>query len=580
MAESGFGLWKIVLITTLVFAVFTGVAHADSPWPMFGHDPQHTGQSLFVGAQSNNVKWSYSFENAVYSEPVIDPNNVIYVRTGGGDVHAINPDGTLKWEFHVGGSDNYGSLAIGKDGTIYACIEDFSYKYDRVLYAFNQDGTLKWKFNTSADVPPAIGPDTSTTIGPDGTIYFIGTKMIGDQLLNVLYAFNSDGVIKWNSTLEGYAHSAPAIADDGSIYLASQKLWAFNNIGVPKWNFSATDDSWYGQPIIGSDGIIYMATEEQMPLAQNLVAVNPDGTLKWRTFVDTYYPYYPYRPAISEDGTIYLAGTVGRYIIAINSLTGTLKWSYETKEFLWWPSTPAIGADGTIYIGTESGNFSAINPDGTLKWVYETEECGTAAPYFTPAAIGSDGTLYVGSNSPTGNHKLYAFIPSEENIPPTANFTYSPKNPIVNQIITFNASNSTDPDGTIVKYEWDFGDGSTATGKIVTHSYPSLGAYTVTLTVTDDDGATDVETKAISIGGMPDVPFFSQRNPNWKNDDIKDKNGNICGNISNIGCAMTCTAMLLKYYGKDTDPGRLNGWLNEHEGYVVGGYLYWEKPAE
>ena len=57
------------------------------------------------------------------------------------------------------------------------------------------------------------------------------------------------------------------------------------------------------------------------------------------------------------------------------------------------------------------------------------------------------------------------------------------------QIVTFEASPSYDPDGTIVEYLWDFGDGSTATGVTVNHVYLEDGNYTVTLNVTDDDGA-------------------------------------------------------------------------------------------
>ncbi len=59
--------------------------------------------------------------------------------------------------------------------------------------------------------------------------------------------------------------------------------------------------------------------------------------------------------------------------------------------------------------------------------------------------------------------------------------------------IDFDAADSTDADGTIESYEWDFGDDTTGTGATVSHVFDAPGTYTVTLTVTDNDGAaTDV----------------------------------------------------------------------------------------
>lgn len=77
--------------------------------------------------------------------------------------------------------------------------------------------------------------------------------------------------------------------------------------------------------------------------------------------------------------------------------------------------------------------------------------------------------------------------------PPIANFTYLPLNPIVNQTIIFNASNSTDPDGSIVSYEWDFDDGNitNTTDPVIIHIYSLAGNYTVELTVTDNEGGTN-----------------------------------------------------------------------------------------
>ena len=65
--------------------------------------------------------------------------------------------------------------------------------------------------------------------------------------------------------------------------------------------------------------------------------------------------------------------------------------------------------------------------------------------------------------------------------------------------ITFYGSNSYDPDGKIVKYEWDFGDGSGATGEIVKHTYSKSGIHTATLTVYDDAGAKDTDRAKVIL---------------------------------------------------------------------------------
>lgn len=73
---------------------------------------------------------------------------------------------------------------------------------------------------------------------------------------------------------------------------------------------------------------------------------------------------------------------------------------------------------------------------------------------------------------------------------PVACFNWSPSVVRVGTTVTFNAGCSYDPNGTIVSYHWDFGDGTTATGPTPTHSFWSSQGYSVTLTVTDNEGKT------------------------------------------------------------------------------------------
>ncbi len=85
------------------------------------------------------------------------------------------------------------------------------------------------------------------------------------------------------------------------------------------------------------------------------------------------------------------------------------------------------------------------------------------------------------------------------NEPPNAIFTADPTEGDIPLEVVVDASGSTDPDGMIVSYEWDFGDGTTGTGLMTSHTYNTPGTYTITLTVTDDDGATDTAVQTITV---------------------------------------------------------------------------------
>jgi PKD repeat protein len=104
-----------------------------------------------------------------------------------------------------------------------------------------------------------------------------------------------------------------------------------------------------------------------------------------------------------------------------------------------------------------------------------------------------------------------------EKQPPIANFTYLPLHPVVNQTVTFNASNSTDPDGNITKYDWDFGDGNitNTTEEIINHSYSLAGDYLVNLTVTDNDGATNSTSQLIivTLKAPPEITSYAPELP-------------------------------------------------------------------
>jgi len=92
-------------------------------------------------------------------------------------------------------------------------------------------------------------------------------------------------------------------------------------------------------------------------------------------------------------------------------------------------------------------------------------------------------------------------LPPPENQPPVADVSAGgPYNGIIGEHILFNGSSSSDVDGEIVTWEWDFDDGNTGTGETVLHIFSESGFYMVSLTVTDDEGATNTTIVQSDIG--------------------------------------------------------------------------------
>ena len=98
-------------------------------------------------------------------------------------------------------------------------------------------------------------------------------------------------------------------------------------------------------------------------------------------------------------------------------------------------------------------------------------------------------------------------VPATENQPPVANFTYSPEYPVAGEMVAFDASGSTDPDGNITGYRWDFGDGNitTTSEKIAMHTYTSKGDYNVNLTVTDNKDAEHSANHTVAVTARGDL---------------------------------------------------------------------------
>ena len=127
---------------------------------------------------------------------------------------------------------------------------------------------------------------------------------------------------------------------------------------------------------------------------------------------------------------------------------------------------------------------------------------GTTVNRSTPVLVpGLEDAVFAGGGG--AEYAVALVAPSTTSPPrdPSATFTAT----CLGRSCSFDASGSSDPDGTVVRYDWSFGDGESASGasSSTSHDYAANGAYTVTLTVTDDSGATGAATRQVAVEDPP-----------------------------------------------------------------------------
>ena len=172
-----------------------------------------------------------------------------------------------------------------------------------------------------------------------------------------------------------------------------------------------------------------------------------------------------------------------------------------SASFTYSPESPEYGETVTFDASGSS------DTDGTIvNYIWDFGDGSAGTGMTTTHAYASVGTyvvtLTVTDNdglTDTATKDVVVIATGVELTPPVASFTYSPESPEEGKTVTFDASGSSDTDGTIVSYSWDFGDENTATGETTTHSYASAGTYGVTLTVADNDDLTGTATKEITV---------------------------------------------------------------------------------
>ncbi|SHH42922.1 Outer membrane protein assembly factor BamB, contains PQQ-like beta-propeller repeat [Marisediminitalea aggregata] len=337
-----------------------------------------SGQADSAGTE----KWTIPFGEFGPSLPSIDYEGNIYVIWNN-TIFSYKPDGMLNWQFATDFS--LWGLMIGEGANLYALAKTSD---GSQVIALSLAGELQWSYTVEKDEERIY----SFAVGPEHSIYLA-------QRSAKLSKLDSSGTLLWTTQIGDSEQVSyvgqPLVAQDGTVYVKNDnKIHAVDTTGVLKWvyaNPSYLDLE--GVSAIGNDGTIFQALEEG-----TLLAINPNGTLKWQYLAAEFdrgdetnvsWDHIESSPVIAEDGTVYYSGSyTGIHgISAQGQLNVNIKYAADSIS---------IGNDGVLYLD----NFfavSAINPDGTERWSYSTNQ-GYAAIWdfdLVTTNRGVNGEVYV-----------------------------------------------------------------------------------------------------------------------------------------------------------------------------------------
>jgi PKD repeat protein len=459
------------------------------------------------GNSDTETKVDYITVTEVNQPPVADPNGP-YTGTEGVAIAfngsgSYDPDGSIAsyaWDF---GDGNTSSV-------------------ESPTHTYAQNGTYTVTLNvTDGDVATDINTTTATIadIGPIAN--FAGIPTSGLKPLTVNFTDNStpyDGIVAWEwefgdgntsseqnpnhvYTTEGiYTVALAVYEDDGDSHTETK----VDYINVTRVNQPPVSDP--NGPYIGTEGVT--------------IAFNGSGSYDPDGSIASYDWDFGDGNTSNEENPTHTYAQNGTYTVTlnvtdddgatdINTTTATIADTEPTADFF---GIPASGLKPLTVNFTDN----STTYDGIATWEWDFGDGNTSSDQNPTHVYANEGlynvtlTVYEadGDGDSDTETKVDYIIVTEVNQPPVAdpNGPYTGTEGIA---LTFNGSGSYDPDGSIASYDWDFGDGNTSSEERPTHTYAQNGTYTVTLNVTDDDGATDINTTTATIADTePTADFF------------------------------------------------------------------------
>jgi len=333
---------------------------ADSPWPMYGADPQNTFRSKTNSPLTGEFDWVFETFDNEYSV-VLGPDSTIYLvmgQSGSSTILALDLNGSLKWETFLDKSGALSTPTVLADGSVLAATIDKFYilspvgkisksfvnpgarfwpnikinvSYDgniiyirdfKIIESMSLEGTINWSFQNE-NIPFL---SKFTAFSPDGnTLYLGGSGLIAFDLNNQ--------EIKWQ-TDNSFGNSEIMVDSHGKVY----SLQDTNTSHISVSRFSAEGDLEWKYNFIGTEGMT-LDKNGNIYLGSPLISLDYNGKLRWSTNIYT-------DGMLSNNGLeLYISrGDLDRNITlyAINMETGNIDWQTKQENTNYEPSTAGV----------------------------------------------------------------------------------------------------------------------------------------------------------------------------------------------------------------------------------------------
>ncbi|RLF48029.1 MAG: hypothetical protein DRN29_00935 [Thermoplasmata archaeon] len=394
----------------------------------------------------------------------------------------------------------------------------------------------------------------NTYIEVDGTefsknSYAIEVNLSDGEIANSEFAFNSYGIIANNSSLSvinvtiyeneygislnsssciikggDYYNNSVAVEINGSENVIDKILFHHNSKAVilnGKENKVVNSSFWknlYGLVAYGVNNTIYHNNfvyniENARDYGNNIWnASYPTGGNYWHDYAGEDYFKGKKQNESGSDGIgdipheIY--GNLDYYpLMDYYENASAIPNEPPVASFYFYPSSP-YSLEEVIFIDT---SYDENGKEDIVLWRWDFGDGNTSDLPNPKHVYGKAGvynvTLYI-EDKAGANSSIKTQI-EVRNLPPVANFSWSPTEVFSYTLVEFNASSSYDSDGSIVNYTWNFGDGNAGYGVLPTHKYTNSGTYIIVLTVRDDMGAeSSMEIEFEVKNRKPDAKFI------------------------------------------------------------------------